>query len=108
MALGMQAQQFEANGLWYELTGKRTAQVISDPTDSVYRTYTEVVVPAIVRYEGRDYQVTRLDDQAFRYCHFLKSIQLSFGLVVEAEMLIRALLLTIFLEIRYNYLYLIM
>lgn len=80
VALGMQAQQFESNGLWYELTGKRTAQVISDPTDSVYRAYTEVVVPETVRYEGRDYQVTRLDDQAFRYCHFLKEVSLPEGL----------------------------
>ncbi|MBR3407962.1 MAG: leucine-rich repeat domain-containing protein [Paludibacteraceae bacterium] len=80
VALGMPAQQFESNGLWYELTGKRTAQVISDPTDSVYRAYTEVVVPETVRYEGRDYQVTRLDDQAFRYCHFLKEVSLPEGL----------------------------
>jgi len=80
LALTMQAQQFEVGGLWYELTGKRTAQVISDPTDSVYRTYTEVVVPETVRYEGREYQVTRLDDQAFRYCHFLKEVSLPEGL----------------------------
>lgn len=76
----MHAQQFKEGELWYEVTGKRKVQVISDPTDSIYRLFENITVPQSIVYEGVNYQVVRIDDQAFRYCHFLKSIQLPDGL----------------------------
>lgn len=80
LSIGVWAQQFKQGELWYEVTGKKTVQVVADPTDSLYRQMEQVQVPKSVEYEGQTYQVVRLDDQAFRYCHLMQTIQLPEGL----------------------------
>ena len=80
VAMTASAQQFRAGELWYEVTGKKTVQVLADPTDTTYRQMTEIIVPETVAYEGQQYKVTRLDDHAFGACHFLRHIQLPDGL----------------------------
>lgn len=74
------AEEFAYNGLWYETINKRQVRVVADPTDSVYRLLTEVAVPAKVSYNGRNYQVTEIDDYAFRYCHLIRTLELPEGL----------------------------
>lgn len=74
------AQQLEYNNLQYEVIGKKQVRVVADFTDSIYRSFTEVAIPAEIPYNGKTYQVTEIGDQAFRYCHLLQRIQLPEGL----------------------------
>lgn len=74
------AEEFEHNSLRYETINQRQVRVLADPTDSIYRQLTEVVIPARVLHNGKTYQVTEIGDQAFRYCHLIKRILLPEGL----------------------------
>lgn len=80
LAGNMCAQQFQQGELWYEVIGKSQVQVTADPTDTVYRLYEQVIVPAKVSYQEHEYCVVRLDDQAFRACHLMRTIELPEGL----------------------------
>ncbi len=62
------AYDFEANGIYYTITGDRTVSVVHGPYGG------DVSIPAMTSYSGRVYQVTAIADQAFMGCTSLTSI----------------------------------
>ena len=62
------AYDFEANGIYYTITGDRTVSVVHGPYSS------DVSIPAMTSYSGRVYQVTAIADQAFMGCTSLTSV----------------------------------
>lgn len=75
-------QTFEADGLWYKITGADTVQLIRNV--NITNLYTnpypnlpaELTIPGTVTYEGVDYTVTTIGPNAFRMCSQLTSITL--------------------------------
>ena len=62
------AYDFEANGIYYTITGDRTVSVVHGPYSG------DVSIPAMTSYSGRVYQVTAIADQAFMGCTSLTSV----------------------------------
>ncbi|MBE6944686.1 MAG: hypothetical protein E7459_01185 [Ruminococcaceae bacterium] len=63
--------RFEADGLWYKVTGADTVQLIKNPNvaNDYSATYpqapAELVIPETVSHEGKDYTVTSIGYRAF-------------------------------------------
>ncbi len=70
------AEEVEIDGIYYNLVSKiKEAEVISNPNE--YRG--NIVIPAIVEYEGVTYSVTSIGDGAFKDCLSLYSIETGDG-----------------------------
>ena len=75
-------QTFEADGLWFKITGADTVQIIRNPnvTSDYVNPYpelpAELTIPGTVGYEGTDYTVTTVGPRAFMMCSHLTSITL--------------------------------
>ncbi len=74
--------RFEADGLWYKVTGADTVQIIRNPgvTNDYAASYpnapAELVIPETVSYEGQNFTVTTIGANAFSYCNQFTSITL--------------------------------
>lgn len=70
------ADAVEINGIYYNLVSKaKTAEVTSNPNK-----YTgEVTIPESVTYEGTEYSVTSIGENAFSYCSDLTSVTIPNG-----------------------------
>ncbi len=67
------AEEAEINGLWYELVSKaKEAKVIKYKNDVNYKG--DIVIPETVEYNGANYSVTSIGDNAFSYCSGLTSV----------------------------------
>lgn len=70
-----QVYDFEANGIYYLITGNNTVDVTYK--DSNYNSYSGVVnVPYSVTYNGVDYTVTGIGNNAFRNCSNLTRVSM--------------------------------
>ena len=67
----MSAAPVEINGIYYNLVSKvKTAEVTSNP--NYYSG--DIIIPSIVSYEGKDYNVTSIGEYAFLTCSGLTSV----------------------------------
>jgi hypothetical protein len=68
----------EIDGIYYNLNStEKTAEVTSNP----YKYTGSVIIPATVVYQGVEYDVTNIGNQAFSFCSALTSISISNSLV---------------------------
>lgn len=66
----------EVEGIFYKLNSEEyTATVVKD-TINDYQSIVDLVIPAIVTYEGTDYTVTAIGDEVFTGCEALTTIEL--------------------------------
>ena len=73
------AHDFEADGIYYNITGANTVEVTyrGDSADDYYDEYTgSVVIPESIVYNGTNYSVTRIGNNAFMYCWSMTSIEI--------------------------------
>jgi len=71
MALTLSAQQVQIDGVWYSLSDNLTAKV---STKDGFHYKGDVVIPASVTYQGRQYQVTAIMEGAFNNCRALHTV----------------------------------
>ena len=77
LPLTASADAIEIDGIWYSLVNKaKIAEVTKDPSDSYFSgSYSgNIVIPSIINYEGINYNVTSIGDNAFGSCSELYSI----------------------------------
>ena len=74
-ALGAQAYDFAASGLYLNITGTNTVEVTYNQANTNYTSYTGyVTIPATVTYAGTQYNVTKIGNNAFRNCGDLTGV----------------------------------
>ena len=74
-SVAVSAQQFEVDGIYYDIIGNYTVCVTRGYTEEGATKYSgNIVIPKAVEYNGAGYLVTRINDQAFSGCDELKSI----------------------------------
>ena len=74
-----QAHDFEANGIYYQITNQETKEVEITFQGAYYDEYTNrysgvVNIPSSVTYNGNTYSVTSIGDEAFYGCSGLTSV----------------------------------
>ena len=72
----------EIDGIWYNLVSKAKQAEVTFKGDNSwdYEEYSgSITIPATVTYEGVDYSVTSIGDEAFYYCSSLTSITIPEG-----------------------------
>ena len=68
---------FEVNGIYYIITGANTVSVTYKNNGFRFNNYSGVVsIPFTVNYEGVNYTVTGVGNNAFRYCGALRTVTL--------------------------------
>ncbi len=76
LAFSANAVTFTADGLCYQ-TASGGVNVIKQSSGlDNYAGLTNVVIPSVVGYNGHNYKVVRVSDQAFRYAQDLESIEI--------------------------------
>ncbi|MDE7380816.1 MAG: leucine-rich repeat domain-containing protein [Muribaculaceae bacterium] len=66
----------EANGIYYNLTDNETELSVAD-ADGNFEAYKgDLVIPEEVTYNGKNYKVTSIEDEAFEYCFHLISVEI--------------------------------
>lgn len=75
-ALCTYAHDFEAGGIYYNITGDSEVAVTfyDDGTSIPHRYSGDVVIPSTVTYGGKQYTVASIGDQAFYQCTELESV----------------------------------
>ena len=72
------ATPFEVDGFFYEITGTNTVKVMpnhkDNPNTNGYKG--DLVVPASITYNGKEYKVTAIGKEAFRNCYNVTTITL--------------------------------
>ena len=73
------AQNFEVGGIYYKITSSSKPYTVAvtyqGSSSSAVDEYTgDVTIPASVIYNGKTYDVTSIDDNAFGYCSGLTSV----------------------------------
>lgn len=64
------AETVEIDGIWYNLVPKaQKAEVTSNPNSEIYSG--NIVIPASITYNNRNYSVTSIARSAFKYCNSL-------------------------------------
>ena len=81
------AHDFEVGGIYYNITSSTTVEVTYQGSyGSEYTEYTgSITIPATVTYEGVNYSVTSIGDEAFSYCSSLTAITITEGLTSIGE-----------------------
>ena len=75
LSLCANAYDFEVDGIYYNITDDNNAEV----TVNGYGTYTDnIVIPNKVSYDSKEYSVTSIERDAFRYC-CMKAIDIPEG-----------------------------
>ncbi len=76
LALSANAVTFTVDGICYQ-TASGGVNVIKESSGyENYENLVDVVIPSVVSYNGHNYQVVRISDQAFRFAENLKSIEI--------------------------------
>ncbi|MBR5119062.1 MAG: leucine-rich repeat protein [Muribaculaceae bacterium] len=76
LALSANAVTFTVDGICYQ-TASGGVNVIKESSGyENYENLVDAVIPSVVSYNGHNYQVVRISDQAFRYAENLKSIEI--------------------------------
>ena len=72
--VSVQAQDFEENGVYYNITGYNSCEVTNGGKTGQYSG--DIVIPSKVSFAGMDYNVTGIGNEAFRDCKELTSISI--------------------------------
>ena len=78
-ALSTWAEDFEVDGIYYNILTDKTNEVAVTYRGSFYYSYSDeytgsVTIPSSVTYNGTTYSVTSIGNSAFYYCHGLTSV----------------------------------
>ena len=76
LALSANAVTFTVDGICYQTASGGVNVVKESSGFDNYAGLTNVVIPSVVGYNGHNYQVVRIADQAFRFAENLKSIEI--------------------------------
>ena len=84
MPLLASADSVEIEGIWYNfITSGKVAEVIQKPNYSFYSG--NIIIPEKVTYEGVEYTVTKIADNAFNSCKDLTSITIPSSVTTIGE-----------------------
>lgn len=68
------AYNFTVDGIYYNINADNNSVSVTYKTTN-YNSYSgDIVIPSVVSYNGVDYAVTKIGDEAFRYCRNLTSV----------------------------------
>ena len=76
LALSANAVTFTVDGICYQTASGGVNVVKESSGYDNYANLINAVIPSVVGYNGHNYQVVRISDQAFRYAENLKSIEI--------------------------------
>ena len=73
-SLSVSAEVVQIDGIWYNIVKKAAqAEVVYDPNSDAYYSG-NIIIPSVVEYEGVEYSVVSIEDDAFYGCRNLASI----------------------------------
>ena len=79
-ATGVSAHDFEVDGIYYNITSEedKTVEVTyqGDNYGDIEEYSGAVSIPTTVTYDGQEYSVTSIGNEAFAYCYSLTSVQI--------------------------------
>lgn len=75
IALTANARDIEVDGLYYSTKSDGTATVRA-PLSSETKPSGDIVIPASITYDGKDYKVTGIDDNAFAYGYQITGLEI--------------------------------